>query len=362
MERISHRQAISILVIFIFGSTIIVGVNSAVGQDSWLAQLGSAVFALPILMVYARLVRLFPEKNLYDIFLILFGKIGGRLLVLVFTWYAMHLGGIVLRNFTAFLQIAVMPETPQLAFVLVIFIVIAYLVKSGIETLGKYALVVMPIPISVAILTTLLALNQMDLSDVLPIFGHSLGEIGSSAYKGLTFPYGETVLFLCVADALNKKDNPYKIYFYSLLISSVILIIIVLRNIDLLGPAMLGAEYFPSYVAVKLIKVGDLLQRIEGSLSMSFILVGTVKVAVCVLAASKGAASLFNISNYRQLVLPVGLLAISISAIAYDNVMEMFDFLNYYQYYVIPFQFVIPIGVWITAEIKKRNGSLPQSA
>jgi spore germination protein KB len=52
--------------------------------------------------------------------------------------------------------------------------------------------------------------------------------------------------------------------------------------------------------------------------------------------------------------MPVALLFLALSAIIYKNTMEMFDFISVYQFYAIPFQIIIPLAVWIAAEIKAR--------
>ena len=354
-EVISHRQAVSLLTVFLLGSSIIIGVSSEAGQDSWISQLLSSAMAIPVVMIYARLIRLFPGKNIFEMLNALFGKIWGKALSLLMTWYALHLGALVVNNFAGFIKTVTMPETPLLPIMLLFVLVAVFMIKSGIETLGKWTLIVLPIVMSVVLFTTILSLRQMDFTNILPVFSHGLGDITATAYKSLTFPYAETVIFLCAADAVRKTDSPYRIYLYGLLLCTSAKVIIILRNIELIGPALMQALYFPSFVAARLIKIGDFLQRIEGTISMIFILAGTAKTSVCVLAAAKGTAALFNIKSYRQLVVPVALLVLAVSAIAFENMMEMFGFMMYYQYYAMPFQFGIPIVLWITAELKKER-------
>jgi spore germination protein KB len=111
-------------------------------------------------------------------------------------------------------------------------------------------------------------------------------------------------------------------------------------------------------VTVKLIDVADYFARIEGFISMNFILAGIIKITVCLMAATKGTARLFGINNYRKLLLPVSLLVVALSVIVYKNVMEMFDFLKFYTYYAIPFQVIIPLVVWIAAVVRIRKRRL----
>lgn len=44
-----------------------------------------------------------------------------------------------------------------------------------------------------------------------------------------------------------------------------------------------------------------------------------------------------------------------LSLIIYTNTMQMFEWLDIiYKYYAIPFEIILPLFIWITAEIKVR--------
>jgi spore germination protein KB len=354
-ETITIRQAVCILIMFIFGSSVIMGVSSEAAQDSWISLLLAAVFATPVILVYARISRLYPEKDLFEIIESALGKIAGKIVVVLMVWYAIHLGALVLRNFSEFIQIETMPETPQLPIMIAMILVVVYMAKSGIETMGRWSIFMLSVVVFVVVITVLFSLNKIDFMNILPVMEHDIGTIAKGSFQLFTFPYAETVLFLGAANAIKKSDSPYKVYLHAILIGTVILLAVILRNTLLLGSAMIDAEYFSSYVAVRIIEVGEFFQRIEGSIAMNFILAGIIKIAVCMMAASKGTARLFGIEDYRRLVFPVGLLIVALCAVVYRNVMEMFDFLKVYQYYALPFQIAIPLTVWIAAEIRTRG-------
>lgn len=338
------------------------GAGTEAGQDAWISLLLAIAGAIPVVLVYARVMRLFPEKGLFEIIEALFGKVIGKIFTVLICWYAIHLCSLVMKNFSEFIKLTAMPETPELPIMIMIALVAVYIVKSGVESLGKWALAVFPVICFVILLTVLMSLNKFDLSNLQPVFGHDLGTVASASVVGITFPFGETVLFLSIAGAIKRTDSPKKLYIYSVVISGVILIFVTIRNIGMLGVPLWKAEYFPSYAAVRIIHVADYLMRIEGSIAMNFVLTGITKITVCLFAASKGLASLFGIKDYKQMAMPAGLLALALCAIVYKSIMEMFDFLKVYQYYALPFQIIIPLIIWMTAEIKTRRGKLIISA
>jgi len=336
---------------------MIIGVNTEVGQDSWIALLCATIVSIPILLVYARIMKIFPGTDIFEISEKLFGKIGGKIIIALFTWYSIHLGALVLRNFSEFIEIVAMPETPQIPIMIAIIFVTIYLAKSNIEIFGKWAIVILPI-IMITILTTLIFwFSIMDFSNILPVMGHSVQKVAKSSFDIISFPIAETILFLGLASFMKKESSPYKVYLLGLLIGVAILGIVMLRNVLSLGSAMMEALKFSSFTAARLINIGDFLSRIEGIISVNFILAGITKITVCLISASKGISKLFNLENYKRMTTPVSLLIVALSMILYKSTMEMFNFLTVYPYYAIPFQLIIPIVIWLTAEIKIRKKS-----
>ena len=142
---------------------------------------------------------------------------------------------------------------------------------------------------------------------------------------------------------------------YSLAIVAVIFLVVVIRNLVLLGEGLLKLEYFPSFAAARLINLGSIFPKIEGTISMNFVLAGIVKITICLIAAVKGVCHLFGIEDTRRMIVPVGLIALALAAIIYKSAMEMFKFVDYYWIYAFPFQVIIPLVVWFAAELERRR-------
>jgi len=354
-EAIPGRQIIIILILFLFGSSVVMGVSTTAEQDAWITLLIGAALFIPVALVYARITRLYPEKDIFEICETVVGKIAGKIITVLFCLYAIHLTALVIRNFSEFFQIVALPQTPQLVMMIAVLLVTIYLARSGMETMGRWALVALVFVLFIVVFTIVFSIDKMDTENILPLMTHDLSEMATGSFEIFSFPYAETVLFLGMAGAIRKKDSPYKIYMYAILFGTMILLSIILRNLFVLGPAMISSNYFPSYTTARIVNVADFLSRIEGTISLNLILAGLVKITVCLMAASKGTARLFGIQDYRQVVMPVGLIALALCAIVYQNTMEMFAFIRFYPYYTLPFQIILPLVIWLAAEIKTRS-------
>lgn len=356
-SQVTLNQGKFIITLFGFGSSVVMGISTDVKQDTWIAIIVAAIISVPLFVIYARIVRLFPEKNLFEICEILFGKIGGKAITVVIIYYSLHLTSLVTRNFSEFIQISSLSETPQLPIILIILLVSSYLASSNMRAIGKWSVICVFLVILVVLFTFGASIKQLKVDDLLPFMEYSTSDIAKSAFNIFAFPYAETVMFLCVAEAFRKDFQPYKMFMSALFLITIIFLLVFFRNLTLLGRKMMEVSYYPSYVTARIIEIGDFVARIEGSISSNFMLAGIVKIAVCLTAAANGFKSLFNFTSYRTMVLPAAMVSAAMSITLYANTMDMFKFINYYAYYAFPFQVIIPIVLWIAGEfyVRKRK-------
>jgi spore germination protein KB len=354
-EVISQKQAVALITAFIIGSTSVLGIGGRAGQDVWISIILALLMASVIIPVYARILKLFPGQGLYEILDILFGKVLGKIITLLFVWYAFHLGALVIRNYTEFMTIISLTETPSCVLALLCSVLSIWAIREGIEVIGRWIAIFFPIMVFTLIILTILAIPILEYDNLKPVLYHGMKPVLDSAFSAFSFPFAETVLFIAVLDSLQKKTSPYKVYFLSLLIGGFFIFVFSIRTILILGPENASIQYFASYVSIRLIKIGDFLQRIESIVSITFILNGFTKGTICMYAAVRGTAKLFEIKDYHRIAAPLGILMALFSIIIYDSAMEMSDWAGkIYPYYAIPFQIVLPIIIWITAEIKSR--------
>lgn len=358
---ISSNQQIFLIFMFVLGSSIVFGVNTTAQNDGWISIILATLFILPMICIYSRILKLFPEKSIFDIIQILFGKIWANVLIALVTWYAIHLCALVVRNFSEYVEIIAMPETPPLVVMICLLLVTMYLAKSNIRTLGEWGIIAGTIVLIIVCLTILLEIKDMKFNYILPILANGYKPVLLSSFQIFSFPFAETVLFLALGGSIKQqKDSPYKIFLVAILLSSVIMMGVFLRNLFMLGAPMCRTSYFPSFTASRLIEIGDFLTRIEGTISVNLILAGITKITICLICASKGIAKLFHIENYQNLVLCTSLLVLALCVNLYKNVMQMFDFIKYYPYYSFVFQVIIPITIWLAAEYhNKKNKKIP---
>lgn len=254
-EQITDKEAICLIIVFLIGSSLIIGVGGYANNDAWVATIVGIIMAVPMLLVFSRILSLFPGEDLFAILDITLGKVMGKILAVLYVWYAFHVGALVLRNFGEFFNIIAMPETPMLVSLLCLGLLCIIAVKLGIEVLGRTNTYFLPILLFILVAVQLLALSQLHFEYIKPILGNGLITVLHGGFSAFSFPFAELVLFMGVFCSLKTKESPFRVYFWGILIAGIIICITTIRNIAILGN-MLGSFYFPSYEAVSSIRIG----------------------------------------------------------------------------------------------------------
>lgn len=363
-EAMTMKQAIFIMIMFILGNTTMIGLHTHVDQDAWISLLMGFLFALPAILIYARIMSIYPEKNIFEVMQDLFKPVIGKMLIVLMIFFGLFMASNVICIFNNFIRMTSLISTPRLIVSVSFLFVSVYLALSSIASFGRGSVTVFYILLIVVIITFFMSLGKMNnLNNLFPIANHSFKELAGGAWTIFSMPFAETVLFLGLADAIirKKKESSYKTFIYAALFGFIILLYASLRNEILLGASLVENSYFPSYRAARLLGIRNFLERIEGALTYDYIMAGIARLTICIIFVAKGTTKLFGLKNYKTIIPPLGLLILSFCLIGNDNIIQIVDFLETYRYYAIPFEIAIPLIVWIGAEIKMRNNRMKKN-
>ncbi|MEK4877118.1 MULTISPECIES: GerAB/ArcD/ProY family transporter [Paenibacillus] len=362
-EIISTGHAISIAVLFIMGTSIFMGVPGESGNSNWIAVLLAMVLVVPLLLIYARLHVLLPGKDLFDMLITVFGGVLGRIISCLYIWYTFHLGTLILRVFGEFSRSVTLTETPMLAPMLCLGLLCVWIVKAGIEVLGRSSNLLLLFGLFVNLVIVTLAFSKMEYHHLLPLLDKGWKPLFNDTLGTFSFPFAEIIVFLGAFANLSNKSSVRKVLFGSVAIAGTIIIMATLRNLLMLGPEVLSSLYFPAYVSAGRINVGDFLTRIEASSAVAFVITTFIKGSLCLYVSCIGVAKVFKLKSYRSVVLQMGLLMIYFADFVYKNIMEIYYFsYHIYKIYAFPFQVIIPLILWICAEIVVSRGKNKQIA
>ncbi len=355
-EVISERQGIIFVVLFILGSTLIIGSGGQAKQDAWISIIIAMTWSIIILLMYSRILSLYPGKDLFDILEIVMGKFIGKIISILMIWFAFHLGTLVIRNLSEYTSILVFNDTPMVVPMLFFIILLILGLKVGIEVVGRWSEFFIWIVMSVFLFTLALSIPQMDINKLKPILNNGFTPILNGAFSTFSFPLGETVVFTMVFSNIPKAKNYNKVFVVGLALGGLVIFLAALRNILVLGSETVSRSYFPSTMAISLIHIGELIQRLELTVAIILLVCSYIKVIICLFAVCNGISKIFRFDDYRFIATPVSLLMFSFSFIVYQSTMEMTNFASdIWPYYSFPFEVIIPFVIFIVVEIRHRS-------
>ncbi|AEV69736.1 GerAB/ArcD/ProY family transporter [Acetivibrio clariflavus] len=354
IEKLNDKEAICITTLFIMGSTLIMGIGGRAENNSWISAILGMLFALPMVLIYSRIISIFKGKDLFEILELVFGKFIGKFIVVLYIGYSFLLGSLVVRNFGEFVDTLGMPETPMFVINFTLGLVCVNAVRLGIETIGRACAYFIPLVFFILINVQILAIPEFHFDYIKPIMYKGFMPVLQAGYYAFSFPFAETVILMSAFFTLKSKKSARKVYLWGLFLAGISIVVLTLRNVLILGNSI-DMYYFPSYIAVGNISVGNFLQRLEVTVVFVFAIGAFAKSSMCLFSACRGFQRLFKLDDYRSVAIQVGLLMVYFSIIVYGNIMEMKEWAEIYSYYVIPVQIVIPVILWIVAEIRKKS-------
>ena len=355
-EVISERQGVILIILFILGSTFLIGSGGQSKQDAWIAIIIAISWSVVLLLMFSRILSLYPGKDLFDILQIIMGKYIGKIIGILMMWFAFHLGTLVLRNLSEFTNTLVLPDTPVVLPMVFFIILIIWCIKEGIEVLGRWSEFFIWVVILLFSTISILSISNMNISRLKPILSSGVQPLLKGALSSLSFPFGETVVFTMVFSNIAKAKNYKRTFIVGLLIGGGLIFLATLRNILVLGSDTISNVYFPSTMAISLIHLGQLLQRLEMVVTIIFLVCVFVKVSICVFAVCNGISKIFGFEDHRFIATPVVLMMLNFSFFVYGSTMETsYWAFNIWPYYSFIFEVILPLLIFIVAEIRNRS-------
>ena len=356
-KTINNRQAVLLTALLLLGNTVLVGgVSSTARQNDWIAQLLSAVIILPVYLMYTRIVKLMPNQGLFDIFFTLFGKIGGGLFSIIMIGYAFGTSVMVIRSFTEFVSVTSLPYTPQIFIALILSALCAWLVMSGPGNLGRLSTLAFLWVALITVSTLLLGLGNMDFNNLGPVGREDVRPIVKDSLFMAALPFGQAVIMLPLFGQIKENKKNSRVLLRGLLLGNIFIMVSLMRNILMLGGKTFFESYFPSYMAVSMISLGDFFQRFEAFVASNLLISVFMKIAICYYAMERGFSTMVRTPFRAKMILPAAaLLAAALSSVIVKDTIQLKDFRQITVLYSPFFQLLIPAIVWIAAEIKNKK-------
>ncbi|WP_434655389.1 GerAB/ArcD/ProY family transporter [Thermoanaerobacterium thermosaccharolyticum] len=356
MKKITYTELFSAMLVFELGSAILFVLGISAKQDAWIAMIIATLAAFPLVYMYVTLFKKY-NANLPQIFEASFGKILGKALSAIYAIYFLYIAARVTRDFDELNVGTIYKETPISAISIAILIVVLYYLMFDISVTIKSAHILLATFVFLAVLQFLgiFNINAINISRLTPILSKGFIPVIKAAFPQIiTFPYGELITFMMIFPEIHLKKDLNKYCMALVAATGLWLTINTVEIITALGVAEAARANFPFYQMELVMKFGS-FRNLDPFYAVEIVVGGVVKITIFTYAAIKTLQSIFNLEEYKFLLLPVGTIIYALSLIIADSYpLHILIGLKLTTVYIhVPLQIIIPLIVLILSFIKK---------
>lgn len=273
-------------------------------NDYWMTGLIAALPGFLTVFVMTRLQKLYPKMNFIEYCEQIVGKWLGRMIGLCYMMFLLTVSGGLTRQYTDFVTGNFLFKTPALTVTAGMVLLTAMAIRGGIEVLARSAVVILPIFI-VPLAILLLLIPDMDMKNALPVFSHGLVPV----MKGAASPAGWVCEYFLMAYLLPyavDQDKGWK--WGSLSMAAVIFFMTYLNVITLFTFGLDTADKtYPILVAFRYISAANFFENLESLLLAMWVAGNFIKLGVFYYATVLTFGQFFRMSEYKPIVLPIGI-------------------------------------------------------
>ncbi|MEZ4357815.1 MAG: endospore germination permease [Eubacteriales bacterium] len=325
-------------------------------QDLWISNIFSIVIQLILSIPVYFLYKKFPNQSIIEYSQTIFGKVVGKAIGFLIVLFFIHMVVLTLGQFNLFITTAVMPDTPTLFFTISMLIFCAYAVSKGIQVLGRISeIVAVLVMISITSLALLL-LKDMDIKELTPVMEKGILPVLSGGFTIAT----RSIEVLAMAMILPKLDNPKKakgVFIKGNLVTLLFWTVMTVTIIAVLGIDEAQSRTFPYFSIVRIATMGNFMERIDAIHMGIWVLGVFIKIFFFYYLAVLGLGQLFNMKDYKPLIIPLGALIVPLVALMAANAVELSNFTSYkiLTWYSLLYMFIIPLILLVIGLIRKKG-------
>lgn len=302
MGQLGKYQLIVMIIMFELGSTPLFELGMKAKQNSWLAMLIAAFIGLAFVWVYFRIQNRAPSLCLAGLLRLHLGRWLGTFFGILYAGYFAYESMRNVRDFSELTVMTIMQQTPQWIIIFIVPALAFYALSKGTVVFFRIVELLFPIVlISYFILLLLLIIAQLpNVHRLLPILEDGIVPVAKAAFPDIvSFPFGQTVVFLMFLHRVSEKDKPQKSVVMGYMIVAVFLILMNAITMSVLGPELAAVSSLPLLEVVQLIRLANFIERLDVLVTLLLYIGLYVKMTLFYLAAVMMISSLFKLKNGR---------------------------------------------------------------
>jgi spore germination protein KB len=361
-EKISRFQLFYLMVGYVLGTALILGLGAEVKQDAWIFIIVGMLSGTILMGIYMQLSAFYPNDTLVQMIPKIIGKFLSYPIIILYIFNFTYSAARACRELGDLITSTILSETPLIVVIGSFMVLMIYCLRGGVETFCRMGEVVFPVYVFALILiwVLLISVKGFDVNNLTPILANGVKPVLKEAFpSAINFPFGETIIFMMIFPFLNNKKNIKKIGISAILIGGILLMVNSIMMMSVLGPEIYSNNIFSLLTATRMVSIADFLERFDVLVILMMVAGVFFKVGGFTLGAAVGIAQLFKLKQTRSVILGLGTIITSLSLISATSYVEHieFGFTIYVPYIHTLLQIIIPLLLLSIAFIRRKFNS-----
>lgn len=316
-QQVSSLQVTLLIIILrvVIAFSYLPSVNSPpANQDVWISELLSIPYTILICLPFLFLSNKFNDYTFIEWLQIIFGKVVGKVIGILYSGVFSLFCLIFVMILAEILGSTMFTETPNWAIILIMLLTCSYIVYKGLRPMTKGAEVFVPVIMIITYIFPILGYKDFDFKILLPILKDStFRDINFGAINN-AFRFSDIMILCMYTPYLEEKKDLNKIFFKSLIWSTIILVSITVLCQTALGIEQTKHLNFPYFTFARLISVFDVVERIESIYVIGWIVSNIGKISAYFYFATLSLSQIFNKKDNRVYIIPLSIIIFIISS------------------------------------------------
>ena len=339
-------------------ATAILGVPSITAKyakaDLWLSPILASFIGFVTVYITYKLHKLYPKQTVIQFSEHIIGRFAGKALGFLLLFFYIQVTGEIIRSYTEFIVNSFLVNTPISVIMASMAFLCALTVHGGLETMGRVAQMFIPVFIVPFLISIILLSPDMEFKNIFPILGDGM----MPPIKGAIVPGGWFTEFFLISFLLPFLADQKKGMKYGMISVFAVMMTLVAVNLIVLfvlGPATSSKEY-PLMNVARYVSIAEFFEHLESAVMAVWVVGAFVKISVFYYATTLGTAQWLNLSDYRPIVWPLGILMLEFGVWSFPNAMETENFdVKTFPLYGLLIQTITPLFLLMIAIARKRK-------
>ncbi len=250
-----------------------------------------------------------------------------------------------------------MPETPSYIFIVFIIVPAVYGIKLGLEVFIRLLEFLLPILVIIYCVLFLLVLPKLEFQKLLPVMSEGIRPVLAGAIPNMNFPYAQIlpVAFYYKYTKINSqgKNKFLKYTFVAIFLSTILLSFRALASAASFEEATLKTLNFPPFSTIRIIEVGDVLERLDPLFLAVFYVTTYFKFIFTYYVICQIISDYFQVGEPKDFAWPVAILI----GVSMPFLIPRFDIIiaTIIPHFVVSLPLLLPIPFLLFLTIKSKD-------